>query len=372
MKLRSPIAAVLSIVAGTIVGCQFGSGSAEGGGAGSSETGSGGGGTTSGTANTAALTSDSTGEGVSAGEGTTATVEEGPGDETVSADGSSGSSSSDTGTDTGGTGDPVGFGPFDPPELVPFLSEPGSNEDDPSFRVDELEVYFNSDRFSNARIMVSQRLAVTDSWDPPTVEETLSENASDTTPELSEDGLIMVISSDRATGFQDLFVSSRTEWNSTWSDPVALSDFSSGDQHLGGTLFGDEMYFCQSEVTKGDEFSLNLWRVDVVDAVGGMFGVPELVEELNRASFDCTVALSSDRREIIFERSQAENPGFELMRSERADAGDIWSPPTPITELNGSTDDSDPWLSTDGRRLYFASPRDGDTFDIYMARRQPL
>lgn len=380
MKLRPPIAAVLATVASAIVGCQFGSGSADGGGAGSSETGSGVGSTSS-TANTTPSmpTADSTGEGMSAGEGTTAVTAEGPGDETTSADGSSGSSSSDSDTDTdtdtdtetGGTGDPVEFGPFDSPELVSALSDPESNEDDPSFRVDELEVYFNSDRFLNGRILVSRRGAVTDDWDPPTVEETLSDNPTDTTPELSEDGLVIVISSARATAYQDLHISSRADWDSPWSDPVALIDFSSEYQHYGGTLFGDEMYFCQLGGIKGDD-SLDLWRVDVVDAVGGMFGAPERVAELNGDGFDCTVALSGDRREIIFERSESGNPGFELMRSERADAGDAWSMPMPITELNGDTDDSDPWLSADGRRLYYASPRDEGTFDIYMAIREPL
>jgi hypothetical protein len=44
----------------------------------------------------------------------------------------------------------------------------------------------------------------------------------------------------------------------------------------------------------------------------------------------------------------------------------------PLDDLNTPRDERDPWLSPDGRELYFASDRSGH-YDIYVAaaRREP-
>jgi len=62
---------------------------------------------------------------------------------------------------------------------------------------------------------------------------------------------------------------------------------------------------------------------------------------------------------------------FEAVRSIAAEP---WSTPTRLTIVNtaseerSSVDDDDPWLSPDGRVLYFSSTRSGNA-EVYEARR---
>jgi Tol biopolymer transport system component len=63
--------------------------------------------------------------------------------------------------------------------------------------------------------------------------------------------------------------------------------------------------------------------------------------------------------------SEASEPG-DIRFSTRDDLGAHFSDPLPVTGLNTDADDRDPWLSADGKRLYFSSDRVGE-LDIYVA-----
>ncbi len=64
--------------------------------------------------------------------------------------------------------------------------------------------------------------------------------------------------------------------------------------------------------------------------------------------------LSPDGRTLVF---AATGQGYDLFVAQRAALGGPWAPATQIAEVNTSGDETDPWLSVDGRRLYFT--RDG-------------
>ncbi|MNC93408.1 WD40-like Beta Propeller Repeat protein [compost metagenome] len=51
--------------------------------------------------------------------------------------------------------------------------------------------------------------------------------------------------------------------------------------------------------------------------------------------------------------------GGDLYVARRERVTDAFDTPAPISELNTSALDQDPWISPDGRHLYFASDRDG-------------
>lgn len=84
--------------------------------------------------------------------------------------------------------------------------------------------------------------------------------------------------------------------------------------------------------------------------------------------------LSEAGRTRVFARSEAEFRNARIMVSERTRAG--WSEPRPIAFSDPRWSDSDPWLTQDGRTLYFISDRpasgraDGaGDYDIWRARR---
>jgi hypothetical protein len=64
---------------------------------------------------------------------------------------------------------------------------------------------------------------------------------------------------------------------------------------------------------------------------------------------------SDDGHSMMFARSEADFRGAKIMVSERR--GRRWSAPAPIVFSDARYRDSDPWLTPDGRTLYFVSDR---------------
>ena len=84
--------------------------------------------------------------------------------------------------------------------------------------------------------------------------------------------------------------------------------------------------------------------------------------------------LSEAGRTRVFARSEAEFRNAKIMVSQRTRAG--WSEPRPIAFSDPRWSDSDPWLTPDGRTLYFISDRPAPgraegarDYDIWRARR---
>ena len=63
-------------------------------------------------------------------------------------------------------------------------------------------------------------------------------------------------------------------------------------------------------------------------------------------------------------RTGAGAGGSNLWYATRSSASGTFGAPKPVPDVNGGTNDGDPWLSLDGCRLYWASDRSGD-FDVY-------
>jgi len=82
------------------------------------------------------------------------------------------------------------------------------------------------------------------------------------------------------------------------------------------------------------------------------------------------LSASDDARTMVFARSEAEFAGSKIMVAQRR-AG-RWSRPVPIGFSDDRYRDSDPWLTPDGRTLYFVSDRPtasrGDRRDLDIWR----
>ncbi|MEM6996101.1 MAG: hypothetical protein AAF721_36680 [Myxococcota bacterium] len=349
------------ILAVTVGGCSFGGDSAGTEGSDESAAGEEDGPMTTAPATTAPV---DTGDDGNSADGTSSG---GQADETGQGTSGDPDDGSDTG-DSGDTGEAAGFGPFGEPVLVPVLNEPGE-EDDPTLRADELEIYFDSDRLGGHDIFVARRQSVDDEFDPPMRDEVLSDDVLDTTPELSEDGLIITLSRS-VSGDADVFIATRESFDAPWSTPVLAADLSSPVDDYGAIIVGERVYLCAASARDNGR---EVWRADVVDLMSNEFSGLEPVETLNGYGNSCTISLSSDRLEVFLEGDKAEGPEpvFNIYRSVRPNLAAPWSEPEVVPELSSRQWDYDPWLSPDGRRMYMASSRDGDDA-IYMASREPL
>ncbi len=98
---------------------------------------------------------------------------------------------------------------------------------------------------------------------------------------------------------------------------------------------------------------------------------------INTDGDETSCTLSPDRKVIIFARKPKGAQTSDLYSAEFKRGK--WSEPAPITELNSDADDLSPFLSFDGKKIYFSSNRDGSlrsgnaampSYDIYFSEKK--
>jgi hypothetical protein len=120
------------------------------------------------------------------------------------------------------------------------------------------------------------------------------------------------------------------------------------------------------------------------DAPGAPFGPPALITELafsDRSTVDG--CLTDDGLTLFFSSTPAGPstdasvagadgavPTGDLYVAWRRSVDELFSATQPLGDLNTASDERDPWLSPDGKLLYFTSDRDG-VLNIYVATVDP-
>jgi hypothetical protein len=105
-------------------------------------------------------------------------------------------------------------------------------------------------------------------------------------------------------------------------------------------------------------------------SAGQPFGEPRELLELEAPGQNSVDAyLTDDGLTLYFNRSPGagESKG-DLFVATRASESDTFGATAPVDSVNTADDERDPWLSPDGKHLYFSSDRDG-TLSIYEALR---
>lgn len=84
---------------------------------------------------------------------------------------------------------------------------------------------------------------------------------------------------------------------------------------------------------------------------------PELVASVSSPMNDYNLSMAADHRTLVVARSEADFRNARIMIATRRVATDDWGEPQPIAFTDSRYSDSDPWLTPDGRTLYFISTR---------------
>lgn len=99
-----------------------------------------------------------------------------------------------------------------------------------------------------------------------------------------------------------------------------------------------------------------------------------LVSHASSPLSDYNPSLDVSERLMVFARSEADFRNARIFESKRG--GRVWSRPAPISFSTGPYSDSDPWITPDGRTLYFISDRPGpgrevgrSDYDIWRSTR---
>ncbi|HEY4244878.1 MAG TPA: hypothetical protein VGM88_33920 [Kofleriaceae bacterium] len=271
-----------------------------------------------------------------------------------------------------GTNQPT-FGTPMPLAAAPNLSQSVDttfSERDPFLSDDELNIYFSRGGASND-IYVGVRASTSD---PFVVETNPLTNVSST----GDDGKL---SFDHANHTVLATTAGGGDVHAVGSTRTAIDAFGPTNQtHLGAVnadmtkIFDTEiapdglrLYFAAEPDGANQHQNIRFARRNttsddwtMVADVGGV----------NSGTGDADPTVANGDLLILFSSRRAGNGDADLYYATRAHRDDAFGTPVALGTLDTADDDGDPWLSTDGCRLYFASDRGGD-WDIYEVDVQP-
>jgi hypothetical protein len=276
-----------------------------------------------------------------------------------------GDATTDPGNETTDTSD--GPSPFGDPQAVSELNDNVFNDEDPTLSPDMLEIFFASDRDGTYDIWTSRRGTTALPWSPPTSLAALNSPSVERSPELTGDGLTLLMVSDRNPGLGlEVYMSTRPE-GGAWGPPTWVMDLSSSSDEVAATpvVDSDVVLLCSNRPRGLGGF--DLYQTMILR--GGSFA-PVAPLGLSTGASECAMAMRGDQLEIVFASDRPGSVGAnDLWHATRDFAGDAFSPPEPVALINTSADDDAPWLSPSGETLFFSSTRAGPTHDLFVAER---
>lgn len=266
---------------------------------------------------------------------------------------------------SGGSGGMAPLGPWGTPTLVAELSDPNTDEDDPVFTADLLELYFNSNRLGNgdADIFIATRTSMNDPWGNIAPVTELNSGSTEGNQVIAPDGLTIWFER-----MGDIWVSTRLARNDAWSAPVIDAELSSTSSDLAGAVSDDGLMFMLSSGRGGGLGRTDIWVATRNDS-GDPWDAPVHVPELSTVESEAQVWLHPDGLTIYFDSDRdAPATDGDIFTSTRPTRSSAWNPATAVTELNTVEVDSDVWISPDQRYLLLVRGNSPDR-DIWESRR---
>ncbi len=270
----------------------------------------------------------------------------------------------------------------EPDNLGPVINS-ASNDQQPAISKNRLSLYFTSNRpggLGGFDIYVSQRESVNHPWGSPVnLGPVLNTASNEGNPAFSRDGHVLFFQSDRpgGLGLLDIWVSRRCRKNDDfgWQPAVNLgagvnsafgdnapSYFDSDDDGV------PQLYFSSNRPGLG---GLDIYVSE--QTPDGSFGPAVLVTELSSSGADSEPSIRRDGLEIFLHSDRSGTTGAtDLWVSKRESTTDAWSIPVNLgNTINTVFFEQNPYLSFNGKTLFFASDRLGGSggLDLYMIKR---
>ena len=285
--------------------------------------------------------------------------------------GSAGGAPNDAGgnpSDAAGSQGDVGPGTsFGTPQPVTGLRSDTDDVQDPSLTFEELEIYFTSPTGGQNDIWVSRRTVATDPWGPSTLVSELSTPQNDQDPEVSVDGLIMYLASDRGGAGMRLYACRRRTRDTPWEAPGLVSSLgpSTLDEAPGLDRTQLNLAFASQ---RGAAARPHLFAATRPDA-DAMWQSASEITALNSAWEDTDPALFADGTGLAFASRRLTQGGTaDLFLAVRPSESAPFASLVAMSELNTAASEEGPWMSQNGKHIFFVSDRSGHK-RIYEARR---
>jgi hypothetical protein len=258
---------------------------------------------------------------------------------------------------------PIELAPFTEPIRIEALVS-SANDDDPTVTGDLLELYFESARPGGPgqdSLWVSRRSSPDEPWGEPALVFELSSESQDSGPGIASDGLTIWFNSDRpgGAGGQSIWTASRPDRASPWSTPAPVPELSSpaNDSTPEPQASGLAIVFMSDRA--GGAGGLDIY-IATRAAVTDPWDPPMPIEGINTPADEFDPFLSADGRHIFFAAVRPEGQGErDIYVATRDSPGGAFGAPVPVVELNSPARDTDVWLSPDLGYAVLVSDRDG-------------
>lgn len=259
--------------------------------------------------------------------------------------------------------DPSTLGAFGPARKVSPLVVPPDQEQEASFSVDRLSLYF---RYSDGFLYRSVRATLTSPWQPPTQLTELDEASYEYSPAIGPDDHTILFTSDRpgGPGVTDIWIARRTDATQPFGPPEPLPEINSPQsEHTAGiSADGEWLTFTSNRDGAGHELYISR------RASPTTWSPPQKLSELSVME-EGAGRLFAGGRGIIFHSLRPGGSGmWDLYQATRESTDDPFSNITELASINSNEIDWDPWVTEDGRYIVFGSSRDGQQ-GLYEAER---
>ncbi|HVY38389.1 MAG TPA: hypothetical protein VHM31_10650 [Polyangia bacterium] len=271
---------------------------------------------------------------------------------------------------------------FEPPQPIAELAAP-FRTDNPTLTADLREIFFTTDRVSgNGDVWFATRADASGPFGAPQPVDAVNTPGFETSAAISADGLTLWFGSDRAggPGGIDIWAAQRASRAAPWSTPVNVVALCSPADDIPRPpgQHGLVMPMSSARPAPADPNGEYQTYFAARGSIGAPFGAPSPIPELAFASRSTVDAFLTDDGLTLFFSSAADAvdagtdggpASSDLYVAWRRSTGEPFSVTQPLDDLNTPGSERDPWLSPDGRTLYFTSDRSG-ILQIYTVRVQ--
>ena len=241
------------------------------------------------------------------------------------------------------------------------------DEENPTLTADLLTIYYISDRSGNDDVWMASRASPTALFDPPVPVDAVNTDETEASPAVSLDGLTLWVSQERDGGLggSDIWEYTRSSTSAEWSAPRNLTSLnSSADDIPRPAGFGNlTMPLASRRGLDGLYHTYFATRA----SLAADFGTPALLDELVFEGRSTVDGFLSEDGLTLFYASSVEQNQSDLFVVTRPSVTSDFGTPAPLADVNTSGDERDPWVSPDGKTLFFAAYNDGDR-DLFTAQ----
>ncbi len=238
----------------------------------------------------------------------------------------------------------------------------GGNDRAPFVTADGAILYFATDEagegdFYSVDIERDIPLAAPERFDE------LSSASADTALSFATDHLEAYFASERGGSGTEIYRARRPAQPAPFLGEALVAALSSAEGSWSPHIAESDraLYFARGEAGTRDLYVA--YRASIDDET---FGPPARLAELSSDGDDLSPALTADGLTIVFASDR--EGSMNLYYATRASVDESFGEPVSLDAINSPGIDTDPFITRDGCFLYFASDRDGERLDLFVAR----